>query len=42
MIRQLVGIVALAQLGISLVFGQATTEAKPLLAEDVFKNVQVL
>lgn len=42
LIPEILGIVALGQLGISLAFGQAATEPKPLLAEDVFKNVQVL
>jgi photosynthetic reaction center cytochrome c subunit len=42
LIRETVAIVALWQLAIALAFGQATAEPKPLLAEDVFKNVQVL
>ena len=42
LIRKLVAMVALGQLGISLTFGQAVSEPKPLMAEDVFKNVQVL
>src|SRR5580698_2072993 len=42
LIRKVAGFAALGQLGILLAFGQAATEPKPLLAEDVFKNIQVL
>ena len=38
-IFEFVAIVAMGQLGISFAFGQAATAPKPLLAEDVFKNV---
>ena len=42
LIRKILGIAAFGALGISLAFGQAATESKPLMAEDVFKNIQVL
>lgn len=42
LIRKVAGFAALGQLGVLLAFGQAATEPKPLLAEDVFKNIQVL
>ncbi len=41
-IHRVAGIVVLGQLGILIAFGQATTVTKPLMAEDVFKNVQIL
>ena len=42
LVRETVAILAIGQVGITLTFGQATPDQKPLLAEDVFKNVQVL
>jgi photosynthetic reaction center cytochrome c subunit len=42
MIRQSISVLALGQIGMMLAFGQVAGEPKPLMAEDVFKNVQVL
>jgi photosynthetic reaction center cytochrome c subunit len=40
--RRALGMLTVCLFGITLARGQATTAQKPLMAEDVFKNVQVL
>jgi hypothetical protein len=42
MIRGSISVLALGQIGMMLAFGQGAGQPKPLMAEDVFKNVQVL
>jgi photosynthetic reaction center cytochrome c subunit len=42
MIDKTIRVLSLGQIGMMLAFGQAASQPKPLIAEDVFKNVQVL